>query len=116
MMLIDWAFLDTYNNVDVAVAAFYTKILSVVDMHVPKRTTLYRKFPVCFSPSVVKLIKLKEYYFRKWKQVSSTRYYEEFWKEYYFRKWKQVSSTRYYEEFWRLRKVIKTESQREYEA
>ncbi|KAK9729751.1 hypothetical protein QE152_g15774 [Popillia japonica] len=94
MMLIDLAFLDTYNNVDLAVAAFYTKIFSIIDMHVAKRTTSSSKFSVWFSSLVIKLIKVKEYYFRKWKQVSST----------------------IYEEFSELCKVVKIEAQREYKA
>lgn len=75
---VDWSFIESCTNVNLAISFFYTTMFSIIDKHVPKYTTRSCKFPVWYTPQVVQLLKLKEFYHKKWKTTQLQIYKDEF--------------------------------------
>lgn len=75
---IDWSHLKSCVNVNLAVSVFYSTLYSIIDKHVPQFTTSIRKYPTWFTTTLIRLIKLKEYYFRKWRRTRLNRFRENF--------------------------------------
>ncbi|GJQ76743.1 hypothetical protein Trydic_g15586 [Trypoxylus dichotomus] len=78
MLAVDWSFLDEYSDVDVAVEAFYNTLYSVIDRSVEKTKRPTSTFPPWFSAKIKQRLKLKEFYFKKWKRTKAIYYFNEF--------------------------------------
>lgn len=87
---VDRSFLEAFQNVNLAVDAFYTRIYDVLDIYVPKfRTSCNRQTSIWFTSDIRKNLKLKYNHFRKWRKTGNN----------YNRM-----------EFERLRRIVKSES------
>lgn len=75
---IDWRFLSRYDDVDQAVNEFYSKLYGVFDTCVPRIKSSSRHYPVWFDRRIRQLVRMKEFYFKKWKRTKSSFYLNEF--------------------------------------
>lgn len=74
----DWFFLENIKTTNEAVDAFYTMFYSILDLYVPICTSSKKKYPTWFTSKVKHTLKLKNYYFRKWKETNAQHYRSEY--------------------------------------
>jgi hypothetical protein len=59
LLVIDWCFLDSYEDVDLACRGFYNKLFELFDLIVSKKRKSGHNYPPWFSYELIKKIKLK---------------------------------------------------------
>jgi hypothetical protein len=67
LLLIDWSFLESYEDVDFACHGFYNKLFELFDLIVPKKRKSRHNYPPWFSYELIKKIKLKHRIFKKFR-------------------------------------------------
>lgn len=68
IMSIDWQFLHGCGDIDMAVGRFYETINDVISKHIPTKTfKCDERHPPWFSSALIKIIKEKLRYHKKWK-------------------------------------------------
>nr|XP_022900843.1 uncharacterized protein LOC111413931 [Onthophagus taurus] len=78
LLYTDWSFLNVEVNADDALRAFYKKLYEILDLFVPKRLSRGSSYPIWYTPEIKRLLKLKEYYRRKWRRSNSAFYSAEY--------------------------------------
>lgn len=68
LLEVDWNFLTSYADVEVACGEFYRVLYGVFDLHVPLFKSIKRKYPPWFTREIISNIKLKNKYFNKFKK------------------------------------------------
>nr|CAI5869951.1 unnamed protein product [Callosobruchus analis] len=76
--LTDWSYLSQFSSVDAAVEGFYHKLYEILDLYVPKSRVFKRQFPCWYTADIIKNIKLKERYFRRYKAYSNNADLDEY--------------------------------------
>ncbi|GJQ87734.1 hypothetical protein Trydic_g3827 [Trypoxylus dichotomus] len=66
---VDWDTLLDHGDIDCAVQIFYNRLYTVLDHCVPKIKSTNRHYPPWFTANVKRLVNMKEYYFKKWKNT-----------------------------------------------
>lgn len=74
----DWTILENHVNIDSAVETFYALLYHIINQYVPSYCPSPNKYPTWYTNELKQLIKLKEYYFRKWKKTKSDFFRSEF--------------------------------------
>nr|CAI5851908.1 unnamed protein product [Callosobruchus analis] len=69
----DWSFLKTFNDVNLALDGFYTKIYGILDTHVPLYKNHRRKFPQCYNSTMIKNVKEKAKYHKLWRRTNNSQ-------------------------------------------
>jgi hypothetical protein len=67
LLLIDWSFLESYEDVDLACHGFYNKLFELFDLIVPKKRKRRHNYPLWFSYELIKKIKLKHRILKKFR-------------------------------------------------
>lgn len=75
---IDWSYLENYTDVNEAISAFYDAIYDVVKRSVPILKSPKRTYPPWYNSEIINCIKLKDYYLRKWHQHKINSHLEDF--------------------------------------
>ena len=75
---IDWSFLRGCVDVDTAVDDFYTAIYAALGRSVPREPNRASLYPCWFTPEIVKNIKLKYHYRRKYLRTGDLTYQTDF--------------------------------------
>ncbi|KAK9692657.1 hypothetical protein QE152_g35010 [Popillia japonica] len=75
---IDWSFLVGYHDVNSAFKAFYKVLYSVLDKHVPPRTGSTSQYPVWFTNGIIKNLKIKNKFRRRWMSTKNILFLNEF--------------------------------------
>lgn len=75
---VDWSFLSTFINVGDTVSAFYNQLFGVIDLSVPIHRSSRRSYPPWFNSDIKRNLKLKFFYYKKWKATKSSTYYNQF--------------------------------------
>lgn len=75
---IDWSFICTTSDIDLAVQKFYEILFEGIDIYVPKRTFKSQKYPCWFDKELRKLIAKKNRLHKKFKRSGSQVDYEAF--------------------------------------
>ncbi|KAJ8949067.1 hypothetical protein NQ318_016969 [Aromia moschata] len=75
---VDWSFLSSYNDINLACTAFYEQITPLLDTYVPKFNNKKSKYSTWYIPTVIKEIKLKSYHFKKYKITKLNIHLENF--------------------------------------
>ncbi|KAG7306859.1 hypothetical protein JYU34_008326 [Plutella xylostella] len=71
---IDWnEKLGNISNVDLAVDIFYATLMPIISKHTPLRKPRNEKYPVWYSPALLKCIKEKKKYHTKYKKFNNLR-------------------------------------------
>lgn len=75
----DWTFLSDYSGVDIMCDEFYKKIYSILDLHVPVFNHSNKSnYPIWYTPDIIRNLKLKSYYKKKFKRSNDNYYNLEF--------------------------------------
>lgn len=67
----NWNILFSDSNVEENTTTFYSIINHLIDLHVPKYSKRYKKFPLWYSLSTIKVIKEKKKYHNRWKKFGN---------------------------------------------
>jgi hypothetical protein len=67
LLLIDWSFLESYEDVDLACHGFYNKLFELFDLIVPKKRKSRHNYPPWLSYELIKKIKLKHRILKKFR-------------------------------------------------
>jgi hypothetical protein len=67
LLVIDWCFLDSYEDVDLACRGFYNKLFELFDLIVSKKRKSRHNYPHWFLYELLKKIKLKHRTLRKFR-------------------------------------------------
>jgi hypothetical protein len=65
LIVMDWSFIDSYEDVYLACRDFYNKLFDLFDLIVPKKRKSRHNYPPWFSYELIKKIKLKHRILRK---------------------------------------------------
>lgn len=65
---IDWAFLDSYSDINIACDAFYDRLYNILPSYVPYYKSSKRKYPQWYTPELVNTIGLKQMYHRRYRR------------------------------------------------
>ncbi|KAJ8956142.1 hypothetical protein NQ317_014055 [Molorchus minor] len=74
----DWLFLTDISDVNVACAAFYSKLTQIFDQYIPKTVPKKPKYPFWYTNNIVRNIKKKAILRKKYKQTKNNDIYDEF--------------------------------------
>lgn len=78
LSIIDWTFLDNFQEVNSACEKFYEKLYSILDMHVPIYKNTKKKFPSWYTTEIIKNIKLRDKYRKQYKKHKDTNTLEDY--------------------------------------
>jgi hypothetical protein len=67
LLLIDWSFLESYEDVDLACRGFYNKLFELFDLILPKKRKSRHNYPPWFWYELIKKIKLKHRMLKKFR-------------------------------------------------
>lgn len=76
--IVDWENSMSHHSSEMAVDFFYETIYRIVRSHVPLTYSKNTKFPIWFSPSLIKTFKSKEHAWIKWKKYGNHTDYVHF--------------------------------------
>lgn len=97
VFLADWSFLDTINNANDALDAFYASLYNIIDSNVPKKqNSKSTNFPIWFSQELKRNLKLKEKFRNKWKSTNNATYLNKYLN---MRRTTKLHATRDYETY-----------------
>lgn len=74
----DWSFLSEFQDVNLACDAFYIKLYTILDIHVPQYKNFKRKYPVWYSSELKSTVRSKEHYHRQYKKSHCEEYLTNF--------------------------------------
>ena len=74
----DWSFLTNFEDANVALDHFYTKLYSILESSVPKFLPSKSSYPMWYNRQIISVLKLKNFYWKKWKKTSNMTFYNEF--------------------------------------
>lgn len=76
----DWSFLDSFKDVNCACESFYSRLYSILDTYVPvlRVDPNKEKFPMWYNSRIIKKLKQKNQFWRKYRKTSSGYYYNSF--------------------------------------
>lgn len=74
----DWTFLENIVDVNVAVDSFYDALYHMLDTYVPKSSTIRSHHPPWFTSEIIRNLKTKELYRKKWCKTSNSFFLDEF--------------------------------------
>ena len=74
----DWTFLETFQDVNIACDNFYNKLYSIFDVHVPVYKNNNKKFPIWYTAEIIKNIKLRDKYRKKYKKHNDANSAEDY--------------------------------------
>ncbi|XP_063932673.1 uncharacterized protein LOC135144578 [Zophobas morio] len=74
----EWSSLSAYSDVNAAVTEFYRIFYNILDPSVPLYSLKKSSYTVWFNKQIIKTLKMKNYYRKKWKKTSSAFYHIEF--------------------------------------
>lgn len=75
LRLQDWQALYECEDVDGSVDAFYGIVNNIFVQSVPRSTQVGKVFPVWFNGNIIRLVKTKERYFRRYKKYKTSYWY-----------------------------------------
>lgn len=75
---IDWTSIDTFSNVNDAISEFYDLLFNTIRLFVPTSRSPQRNFPPWINSDIKRNLKIKQYYYNKWKKTNSSVYRVEF--------------------------------------
>ena len=79
LLLVDWSFLEEFQDADAALDEFYRVLYSVFDRSVPvSAAAVNPRFPPWFTAPVRRLLELKRHYHRRWKTTGRQHHREDF--------------------------------------
>lgn len=78
LLNVDWSYLYNCTDVNAACEEFYAIIYSLFDLYVPLHGNKKRSYPVWYTPDLIKNIKLKNNYHKKYKLNKNVNTYNEF--------------------------------------
>lgn len=78
ILSIDWTFLEDINNVNDVVDLFYLKLYEKFETFVPKRKIFKHIYPTWYTHEIIKNVKLKAKFLRKYKATSNPEDQKEF--------------------------------------
>ncbi|XP_031349756.1 uncharacterized protein LOC116175664 [Photinus pyralis] len=79
LLNVNWNFLNECSDVNVACSNCYSVLYSIFDIHVPKfRSSKKLSYPPWFTTEIIQNLKLKNYFFNKYKNSKSNFAYAEF--------------------------------------
>ncbi|XP_050516030.1 uncharacterized protein LOC126890907 [Diabrotica virgifera virgifera] len=70
-LTIDWKSKFKLNDINEAVNLFYNIIDKIIDLHVPTYPNYYKRYPLWFSTSTIKVIKEKLKFHSRWKKYNN---------------------------------------------
>lgn len=76
--LVDWSFIDQFNDCNKACDAFYNTVINIFNMYVPKTTPRRRKYPPWFSYDIILNIKKKTNLWKQFKRYGYINIYNDF--------------------------------------
>lgn len=71
----DWSFLTNFEDANVALDHFYTKLYSILESSVPKFLPSKSSYPTWYNRQIISVLKLKHFYWKKWKKTSNMTFY-----------------------------------------
>ena len=74
----DWSSVLSNCGMELATERFYSILNRVIDAHVPSKKTTVSNYPSWYDTSLIKIIKEKRKYHRKWKSSANLAHYETF--------------------------------------
>nr|CAH7714539.1 unnamed protein product [Callosobruchus chinensis] len=78
LLYADWDFLETEADVNILVDNFYNRLYNIFDEHVPITKQYSHKYPVWYTDDMIKLVKEKARWHRKFQRTKNMNYYQEF--------------------------------------
>ncbi|GJQ78869.1 hypothetical protein Trydic_g40 [Trypoxylus dichotomus] len=67
--MIDWSYLNDFTDIGEAVSSFNHSLDAVIRYLVPQCKASNRNFPPRFNGGIIRLVKLKECYLKRWRGI-----------------------------------------------
>lgn len=78
LLVIDWSFLETFTDVNVACSEFYKMLYSILDLYVPYYKNKRCNYPSWYTSDIIRNLKLKYTYLKKFRATNNQYFYQEF--------------------------------------
>nr|CAH7744555.1 unnamed protein product [Callosobruchus chinensis] len=112
LISIEWNYLHADLEPNLALQTFYNQLYAVIDKHVPTAKIFRHKYPVWYTSDMIKIVKDKAKYYKKFKIYQNITYHQEFCRlratfkqkrEHAYKEYLQTMQSRLYSEpksFW----------------